>query len=52
VYFSVVFAAAYGWLFWGERITWTTVSGTLLVGVAGLLAARAAPAAGLRAQAA
>lgn len=52
VYFSVVFAAAYGWLFWGERITWTTVSGTLLVAVAGLLAARAAPASGLRAQAA
>jgi drug/metabolite transporter (DMT)-like permease len=41
VYSSVVFAAAYGWLFWGERITWTTVAGTLIVAFAGLLAARA-----------
>lgn len=50
VYFSVVFAAAYGWLFWGERIGWTTVTGTVLVAVAGLLAARAAPSATLRTQ--
>jgi len=41
VYSSVVFAAVYGWLFWGERITWTTVAGTLIVAFAGLLAARA-----------
>jgi drug/metabolite transporter (DMT)-like permease len=41
VYFSVVFAAAYGWIFWGERIRWTTVAGTLLVATAGLIAARA-----------
>ena len=41
VYFSVVFAAAYGWMFWGERIRWTTVAGTLLVATAGLIAARA-----------
>lgn len=40
VYSSVVFAAAYGWLFWSERITWTTVAGTLIVAFAGLLAAR------------
>lgn len=50
VYFSVVFAAAYGWLFWGERITWTTIAGTLLVAFAGLLAARAASPAGMRTQ--
>jgi drug/metabolite transporter (DMT)-like permease len=50
VYFSVVFAAAYGWLFWGERIAWTTIAGTLLVALAGLLAARAAPSASLRTQ--
>lgn len=50
VYFSVVFAAAYGWLFWGERIAWTTVAGTLLVAAAGLMAARAVPAGGLRTQ--
>jgi drug/metabolite transporter (DMT)-like permease len=50
VYFSVLFAAAYGWLFWGERIRWTTVLGTVLVAAAGLLAARAAPSAAPRAQ--
>lgn len=44
VYSSVLFAAAYGWLFWGERITWTTIVGTLVVAVAGLLAARPLPA--------
>jgi drug/metabolite transporter (DMT)-like permease len=43
VYSSVVFAASYGWLFWGERITWTTVVGTLIVASAGLLAARPLP---------
>lgn len=52
VYFSVLFAAAYGWIFWGERITWTTVAGSLLVALAGLLAAQAAPAARLRPRAA
>jgi drug/metabolite transporter (DMT)-like permease len=41
VYFSVIFAAAYGWLFWGEHIAWTTVVGTAVVAFAGLLAARA-----------
>jgi drug/metabolite transporter (DMT)-like permease len=50
VYFSVVFGAAYGWLFWAERIGWTTVAGTLLVAGAGLLAARATPEAKLRTQ--
>jgi len=50
VYFSVVFAAAYGWLFWGERLAWSTVAGTALVAVAGLLATRATPPATLRAE--
>jgi drug/metabolite transporter (DMT)-like permease len=51
VYFSVVFAAAYGWLFWGERVSWTTIAGTVLVAVAGLLAARVTtPSAGAPAQ--
>lgn len=41
VYFSVVFAAGYGWLFWGEQVKSTTVTGTVLVALAGLIAARA-----------
>jgi drug/metabolite transporter (DMT)-like permease len=39
-YTSVVFAAAYGWLFWQELPGWTTVAGTLLVVIAGALAMR------------
>ncbi len=39
-YFSVVFAALLGWLFWDERLSATTLVGTLLVMTAGLLAAR------------
>ncbi len=39
-YTSVVFAAAYGWLFWQELPGWTTVAGTSLVVIAGALAMR------------
>ncbi len=38
-YFSVIFAALYGWMLWGEILTWSTVIGSLMVIVAGLLAA-------------
>lgn len=49
-YSSVVFAAAYGYLLWGEGITAWSVAGALLVALAGVLAVRgrlrgAAPAA-------
>lgn len=39
-YTSVVFAAAYGWLFWQELPGWTTAAGTLLIALAGVLAMR------------
>jgi drug/metabolite transporter (DMT)-like permease len=38
-YSSVIFAALYGWLLWEETLTWTMVGGSLLVAIAGLLAA-------------
>lgn len=39
-YFSVVFGAGYGWLFWDEPLTLTLGLGTLLIAVGGLLASR------------
>ena len=39
-YTSVVFAALYGWLFWGELPDWASAAGTLLVVIAGALAMR------------
>jgi drug/metabolite transporter (DMT)-like permease len=39
-YSSVIFAALYGWLLWDENLTWTMIGGSLLVAIAGLLAAR------------
>jgi drug/metabolite transporter (DMT)-like permease len=39
-YSSVVFAALFGWLFWGEVPDALSLSGALLVGVAGFLAIR------------
>jgi drug/metabolite transporter (DMT)-like permease len=39
-YFSVVFGALYGWLFWRETLSWGTITGSLLVFVAGYLASR------------
>lgn len=41
-YSAVVFGAAYGWLFWGEALTLSTIMGTVLIAAAGLLAARSA----------
>jgi drug/metabolite transporter (DMT)-like permease len=38
-YTSVIFAALYGWLLWDENLTWTMIGGSLLVAIAGLLAA-------------
>ncbi len=39
-YTSVVFAAVYGWMFWGEIPGWATAGGALLVVLAGILAMR------------
>jgi drug/metabolite transporter (DMT)-like permease len=36
-YFSVLFGALYGWWFWDEVLTWITISGGLLVILAGTL---------------
>jgi drug/metabolite transporter (DMT)-like permease len=38
-YFAVIFGATYGWLLWGEVLMWWTVAGTLLIVIAGMLAA-------------
>ncbi|HFD80563.1 MAG TPA: DMT family transporter [Gammaproteobacteria bacterium] len=40
VYVAVVFAAAYGWLFWTEVPDWMSLSGTVLIVLAGVLAVR------------
>jgi drug/metabolite transporter (DMT)-like permease len=40
-YFSVIFGAAYGWLFWDEPLTLSLLLGTLLIAAGGLLASRA-----------
>lgn len=40
-YSSVVFGAAYGWLFWGEPMTLNVILGTLLIAAGGLVASRA-----------
>jgi drug/metabolite transporter (DMT)-like permease len=37
-YFSIIFGAAYGWLFWDERLVWWTLAGALLIFVSGMLA--------------
>jgi drug/metabolite transporter (DMT)-like permease len=39
-YFSVVFGAAYGYLFWGETLDWLFIAGALLIAVAGVMAVR------------
>jgi drug/metabolite transporter (DMT)-like permease len=39
-YFSVVFGAGYGYLFWGEILDWLFVAGALLIAVAGVMAVR------------
>lgn len=42
-YTSVLFAAGYGWLFWGESLTLATALGALLVVASGVLTGRADP---------
>ncbi len=39
-YFSVVFGAGYGWLFWDEPLTLTLMLGSLFIAAGGLLASR------------
>ncbi len=39
-FFSVVFGALYGWLFWDEMLRWSTVAGTSLVILSGITASR------------
>ena len=39
-YFSVVFGALYGYLFWGETLDWLFVAGALLIAIAGVMAVR------------
>ncbi len=39
-YFSVVFGAIYGYLFWGETLDWLFVAGALLIAVSGVMAVR------------
>jgi drug/metabolite transporter (DMT)-like permease len=40
MYFSVVFGALYGYLFWGETLDWLFVAGALLIAAAGVMAVR------------
>jgi drug/metabolite transporter (DMT)-like permease len=42
-FFSVVFGALLGWLFWEEALTWPTILGTLLVMSSAILAGRGLP---------
>lgn len=39
-YFSVIFAAGYGWLLWDESVSWDFAIGSVLIAGAGLLASR------------
>ena len=39
-YFSGVFGAIYGYLFWGEILDWLFVAGALLIALAGVMAVR------------
>ena len=41
VYTAVVFAALFGWLFWGERLDWLMAGGAVLIVGAGIIAVRA-----------
>ena len=41
VYTAVVFAALFGWLFWGEGVDWLMAGGTVLIIGAGVIAVRA-----------
>jgi len=50
-YFAVVFGASYGYIFWGERLDWRFVAGSVLIALAGIVAvgarARSTPAAAI-----
>lgn len=37
-YASVIFASTYGYLFWGETISWHFITGSILIATAGVLA--------------
>lgn len=39
-YFSVIFGAIYGYLFWGETLSGTFIAGALLIALAGVMALR------------
>ncbi len=39
-YFSVIFGATYGYLFWGEILSSTFIAGALIIAVAGVMALR------------
>lgn len=39
-YFSVVFGAAFGYLFWGETLDWLFLAGAMLIALAGVMAVR------------
>ncbi len=39
-FFAVLFGAAYGWLFWDEVLSWSTLLGSLLVILSGVAASR------------
>lgn len=43
IYATVVFAAFFGWLIWGERPDTLSLAGALLVGIAGALTIRFEP---------
>lgn len=42
-FFSVIFGAALGWIFWEQTLGWTTVTGTLLVLLSAVLVGRGLP---------
>ena len=42
-FFSVIFGAGLGWLFWDEILSWTTIVGTLLVLLSAMLVGRGMP---------
>ena len=42
-FFSVIFGALLGWLFWEEALAWPTIIGTLLVMSSAILAGRGLP---------
>lgn len=39
-FFSVIFGATYGWIFWAESLLWTTIVGSALIVSGGVFASR------------